>query len=115
KHMENQELDTDLINSYLTTQKEIEQIDAKISSAIANLQKDLEEKRVQGENIKLALKEAMIKKGVKKFENDVISLTYVAPTTKKTIDTKKLKDEKPELWEEYSQISDVSDSIRIKV
>lgn len=108
-------LDIELVKSFIENSKEIIQIETKISSAIAVFQKDLEEKRNQEKTIKDALKEAMINSGVKKFENDVIALIYVVPTTRTSIDTEKLKEEKPELWEQYSKTSEVSDSIRIKI
>lgn len=109
------ELDIKLINSFVENTKEIQLLESKINSAIVSLQKELGEKTRQNETLKTALKNAMIENGVKKFENDVISLTYVAPYEKTTLDTTKLKEEKPEIYDEYSKISQVSDSIRIKV
>ncbi|MEK6884163.1 MAG: hypothetical protein AABY22_31325 [Nanoarchaeota archaeon] len=109
------ELDNNLIQSFVENSKEIQIIEEKISSVVANFKKELEEKNKQLENIRESIKVAMRDSDVKKFENDVISLTYVAPTTRKSIDTDKLKEEKPELWEEYSKVSEVKDSIRIKI
>lgn len=114
--MENEKkVDTKLVEQFVENSKEIQLIETKISTAIATFQKDLEEKRNQEETIKDALKAVMVRDNIKKFENDVISLTYVAPTTRTSIDTAKLKEEKPELWEQYSKTSEVSDSIRIKL
>lgn len=108
-------VDTKLVESFVENSKEIVQIETKISSAIAVFQKELEEKRGQEEKMKEAIKAVMIRDNIKKFENDIISLTYVAPTTRTSIDTAKLKEEKPELWEQYSKTSEVSDSIRVKI
>ena len=109
------EIDKELVGSFLENAKEITLIEGKISVAIVEFQKELEEKSKKQSEIKEAIKVAMKEQGVKKFEDEVISLTYVASTTRKTIDTEKLKEEKPELWEEYSKESPVSDSIRIKI
>lgn len=46
--------------------------------------------------MKAALFEAMEKYGIKKFESDVLNLTYVAPTVSHGIDTAKLKKRYPE-------------------
>ena len=57
----------------------------------------------------------MEENGVKNYENDYISLTYVAPTTRRTVDSKLLKEKYVEIYEECSKISDVKSSIRIKI
>lgn len=61
------------------------------------------------------LLEAMETFGVKKFENEHIAFTYVAPTTKTTIDSTKLKKKYPDIAEECSKVSNVSASVRITV
>lgn len=44
---------------------------------------------------------------------DSVKLTYIAPTTRSTIDTKKLKEEEPELAKKFTRVSDVSATVRI--
>jgi hypothetical protein len=61
------------------------------------------------------LLEAMETYGIKKFENEHIAFTYVAPTTKTTIDSTKLKKKYPDIAEECSKVSNVSASVRITV
>lgn len=51
--------------------------------------------------------------GMKKWETGRMTLTRVDPTTKETVDTKKLKEEKPEIFDLYRKISNVKGSIRI--
>ena len=66
--------------------------------------------------IKTALLKAMEENGIKKFENQQVSFTYVAPTMRKTLDKTKLKKEHPELdLDLYQKESKVSASIRIQV
>ncbi len=90
-------------------------IETKITQAIAEFQEELAVKKQRDENLRDELKVAMKANGIKKFGNDFLDITYVAETERVTIDTKKLKDEKPELWNEYSKTSSVKDSVRIKV
>ena len=66
------------------------------------------------QEIKRDLQEAMEKYEVKKWDNDVFSATYVAPTTRKRFDSKRFEKELPELFEEYQTTSDVKGSVRIK-
>ena len=62
-----------------------------IASLIAR-KKAIEE---QEKNLKAALFTAMEKYGIKKFETDVLNLTYVAPTVSHGIDSAKLKKKFP--------------------
>ena len=62
-------------------------------------------------NAKLII--AMEEQGVKSFENDKIKITYVAPVTRKGIDTTRLKKEHPEIAEEYQKETTTKASVRI--
>lgn len=74
-------------------------------------QKEIAE--AQLEEIKQGLIKAMETNRVKTFENDLLKITYVAPQTKTTIDSAKLKKELPEIAEQYSKKSNVKASVRI--
>lgn len=71
------------------------------------------------ENSEAALREqllqAMEKYGVKKFETDEVIFTYVAPTTRNTIDSKALKAEQPDIAAMYTKTSNVKASVKITV
>lgn len=74
--------------------------------------KKLEE---QEKLMKEKLLQAMEEHGVKSFENAKVKFMYVAPTTRTTIDSKKLKADHPDIAEAYSKTSNVSASVRITV
>lgn len=74
--------------------------------------KKLEE---QKKLMKQKLLQAMEEHGVKSFENAKVKFMYVAPTTRTTIDSKKLKADHPDIVEAYSKTSNVSASVRITV
>lgn len=65
--------------------------------------------------MKEQIKDAMEKYDIKKFSSDYVDITYVAPSTRTTLDSKNLKADHPDLFEQYSKQSKVSSSIRIKV
>lgn len=76
------------------------------------MKKQLED---QEKLLKEELTKAMEAYGVKSFDNDQIKLVYVAPTTRSTIDSTRLKKDHPDLAKEYTKTSDVSASVRITV
>ena len=63
-------------------------------AALVNQKKALED---QEKTLKAALFAAMEKFGIKKFETDVLTLTYVAPTVSHGIDTAKVKKKFPDV------------------
>lgn len=63
--------------------------------------------------IKQQLLIAMENNGIKKWSNDVFNAIYVAETQRTSIDTKRLKEELPDIAEEYSKISNVKSSVRV--
>jgi predicted phage-related endonuclease len=63
--------------------------------------------------IKQQLLIAMENNGIKKWNNDVFSAIYVAETQRTSIDTKRLKEELPDIAEEYSKTSNVKSSVRV--
>lgn len=82
---------------------------------ITNLLQRKKELDEQEKQLKQKLVEAMEAYGVKSFENDYIKMTYVAPTTRSTIDSTRLKKDHPEIVEQYSKTSSVSASVRVTV
>lgn len=53
--------------------------------------------------MKEKLLEAMEKYGVTKFDNDIMKITYFAPSTSTSIDSTRLKKEQPDIAKEYSK------------
>lgn len=75
---------------------------------------------IKSANAKLdLLKETIIKKmeenNIKSFKNDTLSITYVAPSTRESIDTTRLNQEHPELIENYKKVSNIKASVRITI
>lgn len=87
----------------------------KFQALIEDMKARLKIAQTQYDEITSKIKERMCEKQLKQVKIDKMSITYVAPTTRISIDSKKLKEECPELYEKYSKTSEVKDSIRIKI
>lgn len=84
--------------------------------------KQLQELEIQAKVIDGAQKElkeellqAMEKYNIKKWDNEVMTITYTAPTTRTNIDSAKLKKDLPDVYNSYLKNSNVKSSIRIKL
>lgn len=69
----------------------------------------------QLDELKVELLKTMETHGLKKWENDLMTISYVAPTTRTSIDSAKLKKDMPDVAKKYSKTSSVKSSIRIKL
>lgn len=105
----------ELLNIYASNELELGKIEEQISIAIKELQIKQQELQNKNDEIKEQIKSAMEENEVKKYENDYISITYVAPTTRTTIDSKLLKEKYENIYNECSKVSNVKSSIRIKI
>lgn len=87
-----------------------------LANAISEVEKNLKNLTAQRDILKEKILNLMKANQCEKVEIDgKVLITYVAPTTKESLDTKKLKDENPELYEKYVRQSDVKESLRITI
>ena len=83
----------------------------KLELQLANF-KEIEK---QHKEMKKKLYDLMDEYDIKKWETDNIIITRVLPSTRESIDSKKLKAEKPEIFESFKKVSNVAGSVRIKL
>jgi regulator of replication initiation timing len=88
-----------------------------ISNKIVEFERQLKAIKQQEDELKQAILEEMELNGIVKFEdeNNGLSITYVAETTRETFDSKTFRKEYPDVYDEYVKMSPVKSSIRIKV
>lgn len=75
-----------------------------------NQKKQAEER---AKDLRAKLLDEMETQGVKTFENERIRLTYIAPQTRSTIDSARLKKDLPEIAEKYTKQTSVKASLKI--
>lgn len=90
-------------------------LNPEISDKIAEFEKKIKKLKEQEDLLKQSILEEMEAKGIVKIENDDLLISYIAPTDRETFDSKKLREDNPDLYDEYIKISKVKASIRIKV
>ena len=88
---------------------------AAVIKGIADTVKQKKALEEQEASLREQLEKAMNECGVKKFENELLSITYVDATTRTSLDSKALKKDLPEIAEKYSKVSNVKASIKITI
>ena len=87
---------SDAINTIVEIEKQIKDLKALQDSYKENLLKEMEENNVL------------------KVDTEKLLISYVAPSTRETLDSKKLKEEEPELAKKFTKTSNVSASVRLE-
>ena len=88
---------SDAINTIVEIEKQIKDLKALQDSYKENLLKEMEENNVL------------------KVDTEELLISYVAPSTRETLDSKKLKEDLPDIYDLYVKFTDVKSSLRIKV
>lgn len=96
-------------NLILHNSDELEKIE-KLVGEQEELVKKLKEQQIK---IKEALITTMIKYDVKTFNTENYKITVVPETTRITLDTTKIKEEAPEIYDKYKKVSKVKASLRV--
>ena len=65
--------------------------------------------------LKAMILEEMEKNGVIQIDSGDLLISYVPATDRESLDTKLLKEECPDVYNEYVKISEVKSSVRVKV
>lgn len=86
-----------------------------VSKQIIMMEKVIKEVKEKEDLLKKKIMDEMEEKGIIKFDNEYISVKYIASTDRETFDKKRFQKENPELYDEYIDIKPVKASIRIKV
>jgi len=92
----------------------------ELVNKIISFEKESLKMKMIADDLKAKIKTAMEENGIDKgfsieTEEGSLKVSYRKPTTRTTLDSKKLKEELPDIYEEYSKTSEVSSSISIKV
>lgn len=88
----------------------------ELVNKIVSFQKKALEMKLIEDDLKNKIKTAMEENGIDKgFQVGELKISYRKPSTRVTVDSKKLKEELPDIYEEYSKTSNVSSSISLSV
>lgn len=86
-----------------------------ITDSIALIKLSLKEAEEKKKSVEKYILEQMELEGRKTLENGPIKVTYVAPYTKAGIDTKRLQEAMPEVYDRYKKITNIGASIKITI
>lgn len=90
-------------------------LNPKVASKLAEFERLAKEIKAKQDELKKQILEAMEAHGIVKFETDELTVSYIAPTSRETFDSKSFRKDNPDLYDQYVRMSPVSASVRMKV
>lgn len=99
--------------SYTTNENNL--INKEVVKNIVAIEKELKTIQDKEKELKKVLLEGMKKRGLKKIDTPELTLTYIEPSDRGKFNANKLREDNPDLYDEYITISKVKESIRIKI
>ena len=99
----------------VTVSQGVALLDAQTAVRIAEFERKMKEIKEAEDALKAAILEEMEDKGIKSIKTDDMTISYIAPSDRETLDTKRLKAELPDIYDDFVKIAPVKSSIRIKV
>lgn len=84
-------------------------------NTIVEIEKQIKDLKALQDSYKEKLLKEMEENNVLKIDTEELSISYVAPSTRETLDSKKLKEDLPDIYDLYVKFTDVKSSLRIKV
>lgn len=90
-------------------------VSEEVCERIISLEKQAKEIKRQQDNMKAEILDAMQKNGVIKIDNEFLKIAFIPEHDAEKFDSKKFKEENPDVYDMYAKISKVKPSIRITV
>lgn len=97
-------IEDDVVGPVIALEQLIQDLDQQVKAA-----------KQQQEILKESLLKEMEERGLKTFEKNGVKITYVAPSTRSTLDSKAIKEKYPAIYEAHLKESQVKASIKITI
>ena len=94
------------------SEEELEELE-ELMEDIKSKEEELKLLKEKVDKVKEVLYDTMGKEGVKTVDRGKLKITYVAPSSRTSVDSKKLEKEEPEIYKKYIKTTTVAGSIKI--
>lgn len=90
-------------------------LEPETAAAIAEFERQAKAIKEKEDALKEAILQEMQNKCIFKVETPELSITYVASTDRESLDSKRLKQELPDVYDSFVKISKVKPSVRLRL
>ena len=86
-----------------------------VAVQLAEFERMAKEVKAKQDELKQRILDEMESKGILSIKSPELTISYVAPTSRETFDSKAFRKDHPDLYDEYVSIGMVKASVRMKV
>ena len=90
-------------------------LNPEVSYKLAEFERMVKEVKEKQDELKQKILYEMESKGIVSIKTPELTISYVAPTSRETFDSKTFRKDHPDLYDEYVNINLVKASVRMKV
>lgn len=101
----------DIVESYGTLPERLREVEDEV----VRIEVEMKLCKQRQEELKKGLYDLMEKNDIKSFTGQKVKLTRVLPTKSESIDTKRLKEEHPDIYSQYTKTTERSGSLKITI
>lgn len=105
----------DFNDELITVSNGVALLDAQAAAKIEDFERRIKAIKEAEDALKAAILAEMESKNILSIKTESMAISFVAESERESLDTKKLKEEKPDIYDEYVKFSPVKASIRIKL
>lgn len=103
------------MDGLITLSNGVALLDPATADRIEDFERTIKEIKEKEDELKQKILEEMEEKNILTLKTETMTISYVAPTDRETLDSKRLKAEQPDLYDEYVKMSPVKANVRIKL
>lgn len=102
-------------DALITIENNVAVLMPSASAMLADFEREAKAIEEKQKALKKRILDEMEKHGIIKIETDDLTITYIAPTTRETFDSKAFRAVNPDLYDDYIKIGSVAPSVKIKL
>ncbi|MBO7326263.1 MAG: hypothetical protein J6U74_01995 [Clostridia bacterium] len=103
------------MDGLITLSNGVALLDPTTADRIEDFERTIKEIKEKEDELKQMILAEMEEKNILTIKTETMTISYVAPTDRETLDSKRLKAEKPDLYDEYVKMSPVKANVRIRL
>ena len=103
------------MNNLIMLQEGVAVLDPATADKIADFERRMKEIKAAEDALKESILDEMEEKGILSIKTEQMTISYVGGSDRESFDSKRLRADDPDLYDQYVKLTHVKSSIRIKL
>lgn len=103
------------MNNLIIVKDGVAILDPAVADRVAEFERNMKAIKAAEDELKESILKEMEEKGILSIKTEQMTVSYVASADREVFDSKRLRSDNPDLYDQYIKMSPVKSSIRIKL